>query len=69
VTTLPFGNVLLFVSDNGTVQLSMAVHADDHPMKVLRHEAAYDAFTRLIPALEPWLKVLDAVSSARAWVE
>ena len=66
VTTLPFGNVLLFVSDNGTVQLSMAVHADDHPMKVLRHEAAYDAFTRLIPALEPWLKVLEPISDV--WV-
>jgi 2-polyprenyl-6-methoxyphenol hydroxylase-like FAD-dependent oxidoreductase len=66
VTMLPFGAVLLFVSDNGTVQLSAGVLADDHPMKALRHEQAYDAFTRLIPALEPWLKVLEPISDVWA---
>ena len=66
VTMLSFGAVLLFVSDNGTVQLSGAVLADDHAMKALRDERAYDAFTRIIPALEPWLRVLEPISGVWA---
>jgi 2-polyprenyl-6-methoxyphenol hydroxylase-like FAD-dependent oxidoreductase len=62
VTMLPFGAVLLFVSDNDAVQLSMGTLADDRPMKALRHTSAYDAYTRLIPALEPWLRVLEPIS-------
>jgi 2-polyprenyl-6-methoxyphenol hydroxylase-like FAD-dependent oxidoreductase len=62
VTMLPFGAVLLFPSDNGTVQLSMGTLADDRPMKALRHVKAYEAYTRLIPMLEPWLRVLEPIS-------
>ncbi len=61
-TILPYAVALLFPSDNDTVQLSIGSLAEDRPMKAARHAAAFDAFARCIPALGPWLEVLEPIS-------
>jgi len=59
---LPYAVALLFPSDSDTVQLSIGSLADDKPMKAVRHAAAFDAFARCVPALGPWLDVLEPIS-------
>lgn len=49
---------LMFLGDNDTAMLAVAVHDEDPLLKVLRKREAFEALVGAIPEMESWLAVL-----------
>jgi 2-polyprenyl-6-methoxyphenol hydroxylase-like FAD-dependent oxidoreductase len=49
----------IWPADNDAVQVAIAPLAADHRFRPLRHADVFTAVLRLVPALAPWLDVLD----------
>ena len=63
---LPRFSALLIPSDNGHVIVAITPLAADTQMKAVRDAATFDAVLRSIPAIAPWLTVLEPTSDVFA---
>ncbi|MDQ1714551.1 MAG: hypothetical protein QOC60_496, partial [Frankiaceae bacterium] len=63
---LPRFTALLIPSDNGHVIVAITPLAADTQMKAIRDPATFDAVLRSIPAIAPWLDVLEPTSDVFA---
>jgi len=60
--------VIIFLQDAGTFQTLIVRRSDDSDLALLRHDAAFDAAARAIPAIATWVDPDRAAPSAPAMV-
>ena len=60
---LDYANVIAFGADNETFSITVTLSTDDPHRSRLRDGACFEAFTRSVPAIAPWVAAGDPISA------
>ena len=58
---LPYALAIVHLADRGVFAITLALPTDEHALRVIREEAAFDALCAVLPAFAPWVEPKTAI--------